>query len=175
MPSIRHVCSKVGIDHSTLYRWMSKHHSFYLLVTGALNMGRDRVSEAAESVIIRGIQDNDRKSAAYWLSHNDQRYSSREQARYLHSINERVMATLEEPTPNGSEATFDIYFDAYESMQKVFGHDSAKERIDKLVKFACHEDPTLEEIFYAAYSEWKTNKDELERKERDAGPTESSS
>jgi hypothetical protein len=80
------------------------------------------------------------------------------------------MEIIQEPLPNDSRATFDVYFDVYETMQNVFGLESAKKRIDKLVKLACHEDLALQEIFYVAYSEWKTNKDEISRKTKDAMP-----
>jgi hypothetical protein len=172
MPNVRHVCNKVGIDHSTFYRWTGKHHTFSQLVTAALLMGRDRISEAAEGVIITGIQNGDRKCSTYWLSHNNPRYSSREQALYLKGVNESVMEILEEPRPSDSSATFDMLFDMYEDMQEIFGLGSAKEKIDKFVKFACQEDPKLEEIFYGAYSEWKTNKDDLKKKEDDTRPAE---
>lgn len=172
MPNIRYVCTKVAIDHSTFYRWMEKYHSFYKAVLKALDMGRDRMNDAAEGVIISGIQRNEFKHASYWLSHNSPRYSSSEQLRYLRSINNNLIEIMKEETPkDSSEATFEIYFDAYESMIKVFGKETADDRIDKLVRLACYGDPELEKIFYASYAEWKTNKDEIKRRTEEASPS----
>lgn len=165
MPNIRYVCNKVGINPSTFYRWMSKHHAFYQLVTGALEIGRDRMNDAAEGVIISGIQRNELKSATYWLSHNSPRYSNREQTEYLRQKNESSLKILKEPMPHNEEATFQKFFKAYETMQEVFGKKKGSERMDKLVKVFCDGDPDLEKIFYSAYSEWKTEKDEMERRE----------
>jgi len=170
MPSIRHVCKKVGIDHSTFYRWMSKHHSFYQLVMGALEMGRDNMNDAAEAVIIGGIQRNELKAASYWLSHNSPRYSSREQTEYLKHKNDSLIRILNEPTPDNAESTFQTFFEVYESMQKIFGNEDAEKRIGKLVKVFCHGNLELEKIFYSAYLEWKTDKDEYEKKVKDATP-----
>lgn len=164
MPNIRIVCKKVDIDHSTFYRWLSKHHAFYQLVMGALSMGRDRMNDAAESVIISGIQRNDFKSASYWLSHNDPRYSTHQQTQYLKGINDGLIKIIKEPIPDNSESTFQTFFEAYKTMQELFGYKEAEKRIEKFVKIFCHGDTELEKIFYSAYSEWKTNNDEIEGK-----------
>lgn len=163
-PNIRYVCKKIGIDHSTFYRWLSKHHSFYQLVMGALAMGRDRMNDAAEGVIISGIQRNEFKSAKYWLAHNDPRYATSKQAEYLKGVNNNYIKILNEPTPDNNESTFQTFFETYETMQEVFGIEKAKDRIGKLVKIFCHGDTDLEKIFYASYFEWKTEKDNLNKK-----------
>ena len=167
-PNIRYVCKKMGIDHSTFYRWMSHHHTFSKLVTGYIEIGRDRMSESAEGVIIGGIQNGDFKCATYWLSHNSPRYSSSEQEEYLGSVSKKISKMLDEETPeNSSESLFEHYFDIYECMQAVFGLKKAKEKIDIFVKMICHGKPDLEDIFYASYTEWKNNKDEANKKRED--------
>ena len=172
-PIVRHVCNKVEIDHSTFYRWLSKHYSFYQRVTAAIAMGRDRINDAAEGVVITGIQNNDQKAAAYWLSHNNPRYSSREQAQYLEDVNENYIELLSEPLPEGSsEATFEALFDSYHVMEEIFGVEAARKRMEPFVKLVCHGDSQLEEIFYTAYAEWKTDKDEYERKDKEVEPLE---
>jgi len=125
------------------------------------------MNDAAEGVIISGIQRNEFKSASYWLSHNSPRYSTSVQARYLQGINENLIEIINESTPHNPESTFQIYFETYETMQKIFGKEDAEKRIDKLVKVFCHGDPELEKIFYASYTEWKTDKDDLEKKMAD--------
>lgn len=164
-PNIRYVCKKMGIDHSTFYRWMSHHHTFFKNVTASLEMGRDRMNDVAEGIIIGGIQNGDSKCTTYWLSHNSPRYSSPEHRKYLKGVNKNTIKLLEEPTPENSiESLFEHYFDIYECMQAVLGLKKAKEKIDIFVKMICHGKPDLEEIFYAAYTEWKNNKDEASKK-----------
>jgi hypothetical protein len=51
-PNIRYVSKKMGIDHSTFYRWMSHHHTFFKVVTSYLEIGRDRMNDVAEGVIM---------------------------------------------------------------------------------------------------------------------------
>lgn len=173
MPNIRYVCNKVGIDHSTLYRWMAKHYSFYKLATSALAMGRDRMNDAAEAVIISGIQAGEMKSATYWLAHNEPRYASPAKIRYLNSFNENIVELMEKPRPNDSQVMFETMFESFEIMEMNLDTKEAKKIIDGYVKFAFHEDMKLEEIFYASYSEWKTNKDEYKRRKKIAQAGES--
>lgn len=173
MPNIRYVCNKVGIDHSTFYRWMTKHYSFYIQVMSALAMGRDRMNDAAEGVIISGIQAGEMKSATYWLAHNEPRYASPAKARYLDAFNATLVEILEKPRPNDSQVMFETMFDSFEVMEKSLDAKEAKKIIDGYVKFAFREDMKLEEIFYASYSEWKTSKDEYKRRKKIAQAGES--
>jgi hypothetical protein len=165
LPNVRAVCAKVGIDHSTFYRWLSKHYTFNKSVTAALVMGRDRMNDAAEGVIIRGIQDNNQKAAEYWLKHNDPRYANQYQHNKLYGINENHIKMLNEAYPKDPrETAFESFFEMCEGTYKVFDPGKAKIHIDKFVKFMCHGDDQLEDIFYAAYAEWQKDKDEYERK-----------
>lgn len=170
MPNIRYVCKKVGINPSTFYRWMSIHHAFYKLVTAGLAMGRERMNDAAESVIISGIQRNEFKSATYWLSHNDPQYSNKEQLEKILRKTKSLVKVLKESTPNNAESKFETFFEAYESMQKIFGIQKAEKRIHDYVRVFCEGDLELEKIFYVAYSEWKTAKDEMEKMDKDITP-----
>lgn len=166
VPNIRYVCKKLGIHPSTFYRWMMNHHHFYKRVEGALVIGRDRMVDAAEGVIINGIQNGDTKCATYFLSHNSPRYSSREQAEYLSQINQSLMKIMEEPTPeNDSSSSFDFYFDAYYRMEEFFGAKEALRRITVYTDALCHGDPELQKIFFVAYSDWKANQEASKRKE----------
>lgn len=173
VPSVRIVCAKLGIDHSTFYRWMAKHHTFYKKVTVALAVGRDRMCEAAESVIIRGIQNNDFKAATYWLAHNSPRYGNLDQHRILYGINKSEIEIVTERRPEQpEEAAFEFLFKLYEDSQKIFDPDHARTHIEKYVKLMCHGDTALEEIFFAAYQEWKKDKDEYVAKDKRAFPDE---
>ena len=157
MPSIRHVCSKIGIDHSTFYRWQSKHPTFYKLTLVALVMGRDRMCEAAESVVVRGIQENNFKAATYWLSHNHPRYASQMQHNKLYDINENHIDILSgKDTPITAIPEFETMYSLCLKYEKFYtGKGEAREHIEKLVKERCLGDQALEQIFYVTYEDWK--------------------
>lgn len=160
MPIIQNVCKKVGIDRSTFYRWMAKHHTFGQEVVGALVVGRERINDAAEGVIISGIQNNDRRAAIYWLSHNSTRYTAMERVEFMNYLNRRDYLYLgSKKPPNEGQRVFDVLFVAYSQYEEVFGAEEAKTIIDPLVKIVSNSDTDLENIFYVAYREWKNKVD----------------
>lgn len=164
-PNVRHVCSKLGISRSTLYRWRYHHHTFNKAFTSALDFGRDNISDAAEAVIISGIQNGNPKDARYWLAHNHPRYSSKQQHDYLRDVNDNIDAMLREPTPiNFEDGAFDSLFGIYFSMEKFRGDEMAKDHMAPIISFFFQGDDDLESIFYVAYAEWKADKIDLEKK-----------
>lgn len=165
VPNIDHVCKKVGINRSTFYRWMLQYHAFHKLVTTALIMGRDRISDASEGVIITGIQNNDRHCAIYWLSHNSHRYSDAKQSQYLNGINNAVIEMFKkDPPPNSGEVLFESMFEVHYSLERIKGAKYVKDVMIPLIKLMSHSDSELEDLYYASYAEWKTNKEGLEIK-----------
>ena len=156
MPSIRHACNKVGIDHSTFYRWMAQHFEFSKEVEAALIFGRKNISDAAEGVIISGIQQGDFRSATYWLSRNDERYIEAKQARYFQYLEYWNTHFLKQKTPDDSP--FEGLFERYLNLERVMGSEPAQELMEPLIDLVCHTDPKLKDIFYSAYVEWRTSK-----------------
>src|SRR3989344_5258971 len=86
IPIIRQACAKVGIDHSTFYRWLFKHPTFHRRVVMAMSLGRKRTTDAADSVILTGIQNKEHRSATFWLTHNEPRYMSLNKDKQYQSI-----------------------------------------------------------------------------------------
>lgn len=163
-PNVRHVCKKVGIDHSTFYRWIATHHEFSKSVTYALSTGRDNMNDAGEAVIIAGIQKGDLKSALIWLKHNSPRYSGSMQRQYLKERAGMILEILgEAETKDPREMSFDHCFDIYYKLESIFGPEEGRRRVDALVKYVIGEDLKLEPLFYNAYSEWKTSTDALKK------------
>lgn len=168
IPNIRYVCKKVGIDHSTFYRWMIRHHTFHQAVTDALFFGREGINDAAESVIITGIQNGSVKCATYWLGHNHERYLSVERVPYTEHLTRNMVTLLKSPIPK--ESIFEELYDYYFRAQKIFNTEDMEKHVYPLMKFIFHGDPELEKIFYATYEEWKENRIEHERKEQAVMP-----
>ena len=168
-PNIRYVCKKVGIDHSTFYRWMSHHFSFHQLSSAALLEGRKLMNDSAESVIISGIQKGDIKSAKYWLSHNDARYASDSQISYMKHIDKVTLELLKEPIPVSKEALFEKLFDLYEEMRThkpPFKEAEIKKELDRHLDFMFFDCPEVKDIFYMALEEWRTEKDSIKEKRK---------
>lgn len=162
MPNIRYVCKKIGIDHSTFYRWMVKHFEFHKAVEDALFFGRKNMNDAAESVIVAGIQRGEFKSAQYWLSHNEERYIPERRVKYFQYLEKATTDFLGKETPKDSE--FEMLFKHYYAIEKVIGLEKAKEHMQPLIDVACRNDAELKIIFYTAYLEWKSNRTDLDER-----------
>lgn len=162
IPNIRHVSAKMGIDHSTFYRWMVKHAEFHKMVEAALMVGRERITDAAESVIFNGIQNGDMRASMYWLAHNSERYIPEERVRYFQYLENNLRTFLKNPVPDDS--VFESLFKGHLELERLLGQKSAAEHMAPLVAAACHIDPALIEIYQSAYLEWKN--DELSWKEK---------
>lgn len=124
VPIIRHVCTKVGVDHSTFYRWMLKHPTFFKQVQGALFLGRRKLSDTAESVIVNGIQNNEFKSASFWLVHNDPRYMTHATGQQHQLLNDHMVHLLSTDfTKKYTDypTTFENIFEAFSKFEKGNG------------------------------------------------------
>lgn len=155
VPNIRYVCQKVGIDHSTFYRWLVRHPTFNKRVVTALYLGKRAISGSAEAVIINGVTKGDFKSSTFWLTHNDQNYMQKEKASHHHSLLERDAAILEKPIKyDGSN--FETVFKFLDEVSKEYGERQVTQGLGRfMVEFFCENDETLISICYAAYEQWR--------------------
>lgn len=71
IPIITTVCTKVGISRQTFYRWFAEDREFRTSAEAALRSGIGLVNDAAESVVIAGVQNKDSTYVRYWLSHRN--------------------------------------------------------------------------------------------------------
>lgn len=170
VPMIRQACSKIGLDHSTVYRWMTKHPDLYTKVHMALNIGRRNVTDAAESVIVQGIQNSDRKSAEFWLTHNDQRYMKPKQGEYFGILMSHLLKKMEEHEADKTQMRFDQLFKLYDYVEQNYSEpEIIKHWVDPFIEVYCDNDPKLMEVFRRAYAEWKKDKQTYESSIRRAG------
>lgn len=168
IPNIRHVSAKIGIDHSTFYRWMVKHVEFHKTVEAALMIGRERITDAAESVILTGIQNGDMRAAMYWLAHNNERYIPEDRVRYFQYLEKNQRLFLKNTTSDDSE--FESLFKGHFELEKLIGQKRAAEYIAPFVEAVCHVDHSLIEIYQAAYSEWKNGELSWKKKVKECYP-----
>lgn len=73
-PVIKIACDKSDISRNTIYKWRKIDSNFALDMDEAIEMGSDLVSDAAESVIIKGIGNGSVNCAKYWLSNRHKKY-----------------------------------------------------------------------------------------------------
>jgi hypothetical protein len=153
IPNVRYVCNKVGIDHSTFYRWIMRHPTFNKKVLMALFVGREAINGSAETVIIKGVQRGEHKSATFWLSHNDSRYMQKEKGKHYSSLLTRDSDIVNKPVEKGHnfETMFSIIYD----LEKNFEADIAYQIFEPFIKVFCNDEQNLIDIFYASYKEWK--------------------
>lgn len=152
MPNIRYVCKRVGINHSTFYRWMDKHFEFHQAVEQALAIGRRNINDAAEAVIISGIQNQDFRSSTFWLTHNTGRYSKEQMHERLSRIEDKHLQFMRQKTPSDSQ--FERLFKQQYELQKVLGKKEAREYFEPVIDLYSFVDSNLKDVFYAAYEAW---------------------
>jgi len=73
-PFILHASKKVGIDKSSIYRWMKKDKRFKKQIEDALSMGRSSLCDFAESKLIKKVEEEDFRAIKLVLENNDKRY-----------------------------------------------------------------------------------------------------
>lgn len=163
VPNIRYVCKKVGIDHSTFYRWLLRHPTFNKEVEIALFLGRAVISGVAETVVIKGVQAEDYRASTFWLTHQDPHYMQHAKGKQYALIMDRTANILKKPIEfNGDN--FESLFKLFDEIEKGWGEESAKGIMPLYVRAFCDGDEELIDLFNIANSRRKKN--EAEAKER---------
>ena len=73
-PFVLHASKKVGIDKSTVYRWMNKNEKFKKQVEESLSIGRASLADFAESKLIKKVEEEYFPAIKFVLRHNSPRY-----------------------------------------------------------------------------------------------------
>lgn len=165
-PNIRYVCNKLGIDHSTFYRWKILYPSFGKRAQIAEFFGRLAMNSAAESVIISGIQGKDFKSSCYWLSHNEPRYMTREQSEQFGRVMDRDTDFLK--TDIKTDGTnFESMFESLKTIEEQLGEGLDSNIAKLIIDLFCGNDSQLKEMFLSSYASWKKD-DKIDDGQHDA-------
>jgi hypothetical protein len=162
VPNIRHVIKKVGIHHSTYYKWFVMYPEFREKVTIALFKGRSSMSDMAEGNIFRGIKEGDKASSRFYLSHNNPRYMTYDKhIHYGRMMKDDLEKSKPGTYPDGE--LFDEMFPKFLLLEELHGADKAKTYMDALLNVSMGDNDELIDIFYACYEEWKNKtKKEIE-------------
>jgi hypothetical protein len=100
VPFIHRAAKKVGIHPATIYRWIARNPEFANAVEDALVIGRENLTEAAESLVVKKIKEEDLGAAKFFLTHNSPRYRKTQDSSWEHhrpgSRNDREKAKAAE-------------------------------------------------------------------------------
>lgn len=75
IPIVSVACEKTGISRQTFYRWRVEDCEFRKEADIALSLGKDAISDLAESKIVTKINTGDMRAAMYWLDNNKKPYN----------------------------------------------------------------------------------------------------
>lgn len=161
IPNIRYVCTKVGIDHSTFYRWIMRYPSFNKRVMQAIFMGKRAICGTAETVIIKGVQNGDFRAATFYLTHNDPDYMQKDKGEYFDKQLDKLVRNMKAPIEHDG-SNFETLFDLLYELEKNHSKETSERIGKRMVEFFCNNESQLIELFYASYEHWK-----LEQKRKD--------
>lgn len=148
-PSIRYAAKKVGLHHSTVYRWMLSHQVFRSLIFSALEEGRQTTNDVARGVIMQAIHSGSYEASKYWLSHHEPQFMSDDKIKA--HIMAMYMETEKMHVPKKVRVDdFETLFTMYDDCRRGFG-DKAREVMDILLRQVCDNNEELMEVFYNAY------------------------
>jgi len=160
-PNIRHICAKFGIDHSTFYRWMGSHPTFHKNVLASLYFGREYVTGAAESIILKGINIGDFRSASFWLTHNEPRYMQKDKGEHYGKLLEMDYNFMKKVRPE-DEINFEKIFELFQELEGIFPPEYLWKVTKPIIGLFCLDDKDLPDILKASYMEWKSDKKNVE-------------
>ena len=73
-PITSSVCKKASVSRSTFYRWLDEDHEFKKQVDAALEIGRNKMIDVAESKLLSKVNDGDQRAVEFYLKNNSKRY-----------------------------------------------------------------------------------------------------
>lgn len=103
-------CSKVGVARSTYYRWRQESITFKLRADEAIQIGRENITDLAESKLVKNISDGNQRAIEFQLRHNDSRYRYFNQLEFAKMLENQP----QEPETSRLQTFIDIVFDSIE-------------------------------------------------------------
>ncbi|MFA6608296.1 MAG: hypothetical protein WCT07_00045 [Candidatus Paceibacterota bacterium] len=162
IPNIRHVLKKVGVHHSTFYRWMVAYPEFRNKVLHALFRGRGNISDLATGNLIRAIKEGDLGASKFWLTHLDAQFMTSSKYDHFIVLTTRLLDSVEKGK-FGEDEYFEKLFPACQVIEEAGGIEAVKEVLKAILPALSKNDEDMIELFYSSYAEWRVE-DETNRK-----------
>ena len=122
-------CSKVGVGRSTYYRWRQESITFKLQTDEAIQIGRENITDLAESKLVKNIGDGNQRAIEFQLRHNDPRYRYFSQLEFAKVLESR--SNDEKPEISVMQTVLDVLFDSAEiKIQKWSGDGLQDAEVD---------------------------------------------
>lgn len=133
-------CSKVGIARSTYYRWRQESITFKLQADEAIQIGRENVTDLAESKLVKNIGDGNQRAIEFQLRHNDSRYRYFSQQEFAKMIEDKP----QEEESSKLQAFINIIFDSIKiSLDKTYSDREPDEYTMELMEVATKKDGAI--------------------------------
>jgi len=152
--NVRYVCSKVGIDHSTFYKWKMHYPEFDRQVMYALHLGRSNLGDVAEAVVVNKMQDGDMNAAKFYLTHNNTRYMTKQKENQYRHLLQTEARTIDRAEESENITKFIEFFEPYIILEETIGPEEAKRRMEPIVRISFGEEAIVS-LFFDSYEEWK--------------------
>ena len=110
-------CSKVGVSRSTYYRWRQDGIVFKLQADEAIRIGRENITDLAESKLVKNISDGNQRAIEFQLRHNDSRYRYFNQLEFAKMLENRPR----EVEKSSLQTLVEVIFDSMRSRAGTAG------------------------------------------------------
>jgi hypothetical protein len=77
MPIVKVACEKIGIGHSTYYRWIKEDKKFFKDANEAISDGEQLINDLSESQLISLIKDKNFPAINLWLRQHHPKYANK--------------------------------------------------------------------------------------------------
>lgn len=134
-------CSKVGVGRSTYYRWRQENTTFKLMTDEAIRIGRENITDLAESKLVKNISDGNQRAIEFQLRHNDSRYRYFNQLEFVKMLESQP----EEPETSRLQTFIEVIFDSMEfTIVEEYSSKSRDEYTMEVVEVAARKSQSIE-------------------------------
>jgi len=133
-------CSRVGVGRSTYYRWRQENITFRLKADEAIRIGRENITDLAESKLVKNISDGNQRAIEFQLRHNDSRYRYFNQLEFAKMLENQP----EEPEKSRLQTFIEVIFDSMKfEIVEEFSSKSRDEYSMEVVEVAARKSQSI--------------------------------
>lgn len=111
VPNVSVICEKLKLSRQTIYRWRNEDPGFCERFDEMLEVGRDGITDLAESKLITNLNKGSMRAIEFWLTNNTRRY---------HKPKKPIDPPAEKPKP----MVFNLFLNKKLVESKIINHES---------------------------------------------------